>query len=205
MYNKTNFRIASLAPGKERYYLDGIHITEDYTEVTNGHYLMRVDSVKKDEHDDLPEKEGMKPTKDEINCTIDAKVSKEIEKAIPTYNKVRTLPILQHAWVIQNGEDNNQVKFGTTDLEHDKILIANKIEGKYPNSESIIEGLKKEKPITKISFNPEYMEKLCQQFRKAEIRGITLTIYRDKKAMQLKGENIEEQQKIVAVLMPMKI
>lgn len=199
MYNKTNLRIASLIPGEGRYGYQGIHITDDYTEVTNGHYLMRVDSVRKDEHDELPEREGLKPSKDKVDCIIDATVSKEIERAIPV---VRHMPILQHTWVIQGGKESNQVKFGTTDLEHDKILIANKIEEKYANTDKVFKDAKKEKVITKISFNAEYMEKLCQQFKKAEIKMVTLTIHGDKKVMELKGENIEEQQKITALLMP---
>lgn len=202
MYNKTNFRIASLAPGDQRYYLNGIHITEDFTEVTNGHYLMRVDSVKKSEHDELPEREGLKPVKDEINCTIGAKVSKEIEKAIPIYRKVSTLPILRHSWIVQNGAESSQVKFMTTDLTEDRVITADKIEGRYPSSDKVLADAKKEKVVAEISFNSEYMMKLCEQFKKAEIKKITLTIRGETKAMELKGENVDEQQKIVALLMP---
>lgn len=204
MYNKTNFRIASLAPGDQRYYLNGIHITEDFTEVTNGHYLMRVDSVKKGEHDDLPEREGLKPDKSEINCTIGAKVSKEIEKAIPIYRKVSSLPILQHSWIVQNGVENGQVKFMTTDLEQDKVITADKIDGKFPSSDKVLADAKKEKVVAEISFNAEYMMKLCEQFKKAEIKKVRLTIHGETKAMELKGENIDEQQKIKALLMPMQ-
>lgn len=204
MYNKTNFRIASLAPGDERYYLNGIHITEDFTEVTNGHYLMRVASVKKGEHNELPEREGLKPAKGEINCTIGAKVSKEIEKAIPVRRKVNTLPILQHSWIVQNGAGNGQVKFMTTDLEQDQIITADKIDGQYPRTDKVLDTIKKEKVVTEISFSAEYMMKLCEQFKEAEIKKITLTIHGETKAMELKGENVNEQQKIVALLMPMR-
>ena len=61
VFNKNNFTINTLAPGQSNYAKSNLHITHDFTEVTNGHYIIRVYS--KDQNDDLPETGSLKPSK----------------------------------------------------------------------------------------------------------------------------------------------
>jgi len=105
IYNRNNFSIASLCPGDERYYINGIHFTPEHTEVTNGHYLARV-SVPfsgrrlKEALNELPKVEHYEPKdngKEEFTFPADACV--EVERAIP---KEKSLRQLNNAWITEN-------------------------------------------------------------------------------------------------------
>ncbi len=196
VFNKNNFMIHSL--GDDRYGYSNIHVTNDFTEVTNGHYLIRVYSKKKD-REDLPATDKLKPLKGKVDVIIPVDSAKEIERAIP---KNQHPVILNHAWFGQN-TDKDTVEFICTDLNTWKPIVARKIEENYPRTEAIISNMSEDKPQTEIRFSAEYMMKLCQQFKKAEIRGVKMSIYGNDKAMKLEGKNSGEQ-KILAVLMPMK-
>ncbi len=201
IYNRNNFAIAVLAPGAERHYLDGIHITPEFTEVTNGHYLVRVSRPEGLEVADLPavheimtgKKKGQK-----IDFILPASAAKEIEKAIP---KNGTIPILRNAWL---GDNTNEeyIEFISTDLETHRPIKARKIEAKYPNTEAV---LPKTPPNMSIGFNPDLMIKLCQQFKKMKINAVKLDLRGITEAMALSGQCPETLQKIEALLMPIKI
>lgn len=207
LYNKHNFQIASLSPGDQRYYLDGIFVTPDYTEVTNGHYLVRVTRPEGLKVEDLPVipdhkvKRFTKKERDEKedHFILPAAAAKEIEKAIPGKNG--TMPILSNAW-ITNKTKGDQVEFITTDLETARPFLARKVEGKWPKTEAIWPT---EDPGLTIGFNPDYMIKICQQFKKMDIRFVKLDLYGLTKSMQLSGKNLDKGQEIKAVLMPCKI
>ena len=52
VFNKASLDIAKLCKTNGRYY-QGLHITNDYTETTDGHIAIRVEAVKQ-ESDDMP-------------------------------------------------------------------------------------------------------------------------------------------------------
>jgi len=87
IFNKTNFRIYSLAEKEARYHLNGIHVTPDYTEVTNGHYLIRVDAPykgkRKEALKDCPIVNKQAPVTRECEFVIPTEAAREIEKNIP--------------------------------------------------------------------------------------------------------------------------
>ena len=198
VFNKNNFMIHSLASGYPSYAKEYIHVTSDFTEATNGNYLIRVYS--KDEKEDVPKTDNLKALKEKIDVLIPANSAKEIEKAIPK-NQYPT--VLNNTWVGKNTNDN-QVEFICTDLETWKPVVVRKVDERYPNTDSILKNIDEDNPTVQISFNSEYMMKLCQQFKKADIKGVKLSIYGDDKAMKLEGKNSDDQ-KILAVLMPMKL
>ena len=200
VFNKNNFMIHLLAPKDTAYYQHNIRITNDFTEVTNGYYLLRVSS-KEEKKENLPETDNLKPSKRKIDTIISANSAKEIEKAIP---KKHWNPILNNVWVGQN-TNKETIEFISTDLDTWKPVIARKcIEVKYPNTDKIMTDKLKDKPSAEICFSPTYMEQICQQFRKAEIGMIKLSFYGANKAMKLEGTKIESNQKITVILMPIR-
>lgn len=195
IYNKTNFRIHALTE-KSRYYLDGLHVTPEYTEVTNGHYLIRV-STPEGKVEDLPKANGHEPVKGNFEFILPSVTAKEVEQSIPN---VRTLPILNNSWIVEDTED--EVTFITTDLNTTKPITTRKIEGKFPRTDAIFP---KDDPSITIGFDPDYMMKICQQYKKAEIKQVTLSLYGLTKTMKLDGKNVEKDQTITTLLMPVKM
>lgn len=206
IYNRNNFSIVSLSPGSERYYLDGVHVTPDYTEVTNGHYLARVsvpfkgDSLK-EALADLPEVEGHKPKKDngnglETGFTFPAKAVVEVERSIP--KNQRYAKRLENAWITENTTDE-EAEFVSYDLETVRPVKAKKLEGRWPNTDMV---MPKDKPEMTLGFNPDYMLRICQVFKKMKLKAVRLDLYGEKKAMRMIGKT-EEDQEVIVILMPM--
>lgn len=198
LFNKNNFMIHSLVPKDSAHY-QRIRITDDFTEVTNGHYLLRV-STKEEKKEVVPETDNLKPLKGKINTSISADSAKEIEKAIP---KKHWQEILNNTWVGKN-TNNETIEFISTNLDTWKPVIARKCTEKYPNTDALIAVNLTDKPSAEICFSPKYMEEICQQFRKAEISMVKLSLYGPNKTMKIEGTKIEGGQKITVLLMPMK-
>lgn len=206
IYNKNNFSIVSLSPSKnESYYLEGVHVTPDHTEVTNGHYLARVtvpftgDDLKA-AIDDLPKVEGHEPKKPngnglEAGFTFPAKAVIEVERSIPNSKHLKQL---NNTWITENTTDE-EVEFVSYDMETVKPIKARKLEGKWPNTDMV---MPKDKPELTLGFNPEYMFKICQLFKKMKLKAVRLDLYGEKKAMRMLGRT-EEGQEVTVVLMPM--
>lgn len=202
IFNRTNFRIHSLVPKDEYgYQVKGLHVTPDYTEVTNGHYLIRVDAPFKGSREemitDLPIVNGHAAVKKGCEFIIPVAAAKEVERNIP---KKSGMPILENAWLVDDKEE--EATFMTTDLETHKPVSFRKILRKFPNTEAVIP---KEKAPISIGFDPDYMMQLCQQYKKAGIDCVSLSLYGLTKAMKIEGTtDAETDQSITSVLMPKK-
>ena len=98
IFNKTNFRIHSLAEKASGDYSTGIRVTPDFTEVTNGHYLVRVDAPfkgkRKEALRDLPICGDFKPVEKECRFVISADSAKEIERNTPNKEHIPVLGLL---------------------------------------------------------------------------------------------------------------
>lgn len=202
IYNKNNFIIASLCPGDYgRYYLDGVHVTPKYTEVTNGHYLMRVQAPVQAK-EDLPEIENHKIIKEDVKpFTFPAKASMQVANSIPTNQ--RTLKQLEHTWITENSNEE-EVEFITTDLEVKTPIKANKLEGKWANTQAVFDNGDEKEVILSTGFNVDYMLKICQLLKKMKLKGVKLEMYGEKEAMRLTGKTASEQE-VKILLMPMVI
>jgi len=140
IYNRNNLSIASLCSGESRYYLDGVHFTPEHTEVTNGHYLVRVTTpfsgkTLKETLNDLPKVEHYEPKnngKEEFTFPTDACV--EVERAIP---KGGYQSVLNNAWITKNTTEE-EAEFVTYDLNTTRPVKARKIEGRWANSYAIM-------------------------------------------------------------------
>ena len=88
-----------------------------------------------------------------------------------------------------------------TNLETTTPVNAKRIEGKFPRTDMIWPD---KEPVLELGFNPDYMMKLCQQFKKMDISYVHLKLHGSQSAMELTGESMETGQKVRALLMPMQ-
>lgn len=208
LFNRHNFSIASLCPkAEDRYIANGIHLTKDYTEVTNGHYLIRVnvpfkgESKEKIEH--YPSLEGKEIKTDfplDQSVIVDFETAKDIEKAIP---KHKTLDILNHA-IISTDSNDKETEFITYDLVRQKSIKSVNSGGRYPNTEAVLKPSEESNKTLIIGVNPEYLMKLGQQFKKMGCKNMKLEFQDKDHAIRISAIT-DEQQDVIALLMPMKI
>lgn len=110
VFNKNNFSIHSLLSRGDYSRYPEVHVTNEFTEVTNGHFLVRVTTV--EEKDGLPQTEHLKPSLSKVDTCITKAVAQDLEKVIPT-NKDR-IPQCDNVWFGQN-TDEDRVEFISTD------------------------------------------------------------------------------------------
>lgn len=199
--NKKNLDICRLSPGDVEHN-SGLHITEKFTEITNGHYVVRVSIVKQDSVE-LPKSKLHKPLKRKrIDCIIEKKTAEKVMKMISGRGgEYRSWE--NFAWIGQNTDAKN-TEFITSDLETFNTIVEKRNGKKFPDVNKLMksQGLTR-KGKTRIAFNPEYMKKICEQFGKTGVRSIKLTFYNENKAIKLEG--LGGDQEITALLMPMKL
>jgi len=195
--NKFSLDLILLADNKSYHYLDGLHVTSEFTEVTNGHYAMRISNAKI-HSDDYPlgpngEKIYTKP----IDILISTDVVKKLQKGIPTK---MSIPILQNAVPGSNTKDDGStVEFIMFDLVAWSPVIFRPADQKYPDIDKVIpEG----QPEMEIGFDPDYMIKICQQFKKNDVRTVKLSLYGAEKSMKMEGRNSDTDQDLLVILMP---
>jgi len=200
IYNKNNFSIHALCD-KDRDYL-GVHVTPKFTEVTNGHYLLRVSTPEID-MDDLPEAPNHPRIAVQTNAEEEAcnfVIHKDSGKAIESMIPKHSFPALNSAWIGAN-TNKEQVEFISTDLEITNSKIIRKLEAKYCDTDRIWP----DKEIkASLGFDPDLMLKLCQQLKKMDIRHIQMSIRDENTAIELTGKNNETGQDIRALLMSKK-
>jgi len=114
---------------QSRYGLNGLHITDKYVEVTEGHILLRLyhEEVDSDEFPDTPGQYFQNG----VDCVLPSEDVKKV--VIP--KKVGNLPILKNACLTQ---ENGAILVSTTDLS---IMQTNKIrpiEIEYPDTDQFL-------------------------------------------------------------------
>lgn len=181
--------------------ISGIHVTSDFTEVTNGHYALRITNVKIHADDYPAGPDGGAVYTEPIDIVIPENVAKRIQKNLPI--GMTTIPILQSAVPGKNTKkDGTNVEFITYDLEIWSPLNFKPVDMRYPNLDRV---LPTEHPEMIIGFDPDYMIKLCQQFKKNGVTTVKFSLYGADKVMQLEGKNMDTSQELTALLMPKKV
>ena len=71
---------------------------------------------------------------------------------------------------------------------------------KYPDIDNV---QPKGQPEFKIAFNTEYMLKICQQFKRMDIKTVAIDFFGENGVMKIFGKTTD-MQKIEVLLMPMK-
>jgi hypothetical protein len=152
MLNKNNFLIADIIDESKNEVLTGLHITKKYTEATDSFCLFRV-SANEADIEECPIIFG-KPIEPE--CVIRKSDSKDI---VSKFKKNVSLPILENA--IPHDEDEETIKFTTTDTNNTDTIIAQKIEGEYPQIDNIIYD-----KINGITFSVPLLKKMINTLSK---------------------------------------
>lgn len=184
------------------YLIKGIHVTSDFTEVTNGHYALRITNVKiwADDYPVGPGDEKIEVYTEPIDIVIPENVARRMQKNLPVR---MNMPILQSAVPGQNTKkDGTNVEFITYDLEIWSPINFRPDDLTYPDLDKV---LPTEHPELVLGFDPDYMIKLCQQFKKNGVETVKLSLYGENKVMQLEGKNMETSQELKALLMPKKV
>ena len=204
LVNKHNLQIADLCDKREsRYTVDAIHVTDQYSEVTNGHYLVRVSTSKLCTDADFPAVNGFVPANGEATDTLlSREVAQEVCKAIPSKS---TIAVLKHAAIATH---EKQVSIAVTDLETPKVFHLEALDGHYPNIDSVIpkEG------FAKLTFGVDarYLMMLAKSaiahagHGKVKTAVIKIEVKAANSALKLSCAN-SEGQTWVAVLMPVRL
>ena len=85
IFNRKNFLVAAMAPGDKERGNSGVHVTHKFTEVTNGHYAVRVAVPPNGEGKlEIPKSRGHGPLRRKrINITISKSAAEAVLKGIP--------------------------------------------------------------------------------------------------------------------------
>lgn len=208
IYNKKNFLIASLAPGdKERENL-GVHVTHKWTEVTNGHYAVRVAVPPNGEGKlEIPKNRNHGPIRRKrINVSISKSAAEAVLKGIPGSGSDYASSYLDMTWV---GRRSNEKETEFISAEHGitKSATVENLETKFPDVDNMIKlyGLKRKAKMV-IGFSPEYLKKICDYFIRAKVPQVKMSIYSPDKPVKIEdphdGGKNKDRQAIQVILMP---
>jgi len=198
-----NKHCTSLADFDEAEGYAGVHITSDFTEVTNGFYLLRIDNPSVNV-EDLP---GELPQKGEID--LDVVLSKEAVKDIHhELKKKKSSEILTYGVVMaeSNDEEKERVKIRTYDnyggervaeIKCSKEIFLD-TDRAFPAGE----------PRMEFFVNPRYLFAVAKFFNSQLRRGVDapsvkVSIYDpEREPLRFEFTNPDTGQKTVALLMP---
>lgn len=216
LLNKASLEIAALASNDpSRFALGGVYVTDGKTVATNGHYIGVVTTPK----GSMPPtaefpcvKAGVVETDEQLKpCIIPTADALALAKAIPTEKgKGRThLPILRNALVdVGFTNANGQFRAVTTDLDREQVACIKKIEGKFPDYETVIPT---GEPKFSIGLNVEYLERIAHTFQRCGVaskmgrpKGIRLDLYDSESAVVFSAIN-DDGQEVKIALMPMRL
>lgn len=209
IYTKTNFAVVEAASKDEcRPALCGICLEKDGSTVaTDGHVLFHVGSSDIDP-EDFPclEKDKANKVGKPDGQILPTEVVKSIVKSLV---KRSTIPILENAILLES--DNGNVQLGTTDITNSLTHSSIPIGGPYPNWRQVIPQ-KDEKPILRVAFRVEVLEKLIKFHKKTGANShsaIRLSFFDNNKGWAQKAIGFEIRsfdvgQTIDGIVMPVK-
>lgn len=203
VFNKTNLNVSKLCDGNR--YLSGLHVTNDYTEVTDGHLAVRVEALKQESEDMplCPGGQGLSPIKEDFNVNI----SKDnAAKVLKNLLKSHVACIDRKAWIHSNSEE--MVGFSMTDLESWNPIIFRKEETKFPNIDSA--APKENTQGFEIVLDANILSKLASFYASNCKKTIKIIFHKDDngdldpaRIIMVQGET-EDEQKVSSLLMPME-
>lgn len=177
-----------------------VHVTQKFTEVTNGHFLVRVSTPANGT--ELPKKRGYTPIdKKRIDVCIPVETAKSLVTAIDS-TKNSSIPTSGLMWIGRN-TDKDIVEF-LTQAGEQFIAVSATVDGsKFPDTENLVRDKKlRRKPKARVSFDPRMMQKLCTYLDKVGVTCVKLEVRGEDQPMVLKAEAGSENVLILA--MPMK-
>jgi hypothetical protein len=197
-FNKRNFSILRLVANG--YYISGIRLTEKFTEVTNGHYLVRVSTPKGIDVKELPRDKIHRPyTNKRIQIFLPLEAAKKIAAGIPNSSSV---PLLNGTWLGSN-TSKELAEFLTTDLSTWNASTFTLEDHKFPDTDKLLR--KKRRAKLKVGFNTRYLRDIFDTLLKMGFESTLLEFRGDKEPVRILASKIGEDQDVVALLMPIKI
>ncbi len=214
LYNKWNLDVAKFASkDSTRLNLNSILVEPRATVATDGHQLVKVSAPNHETKlENFPVIPGVTMVRPTVNFLLPASTALEVSKQIP---RKSTFPVLQNAAVLDAGTDH--VGMVTTDLDSAKPVTVRKVEGIFPNYQTIIDDLEKVTVQSEVTLNGLLLGELAKflgQFNGGKQPAIKLTIFEPiknsegevkcQRAVRLTATNSDTGQEAYAVLMPMR-
>lgn len=204
VFNKTNLNVSKLCDISRQYL--GLHVTNNYTEATDGHIAVRVEALKQGPEDmpGCPGKFDQSPIEEDFNVMISRDNAAKLLKSLP---KSPALPIIDgKTWVYSN--DKEMIGFSMTDLESWNPLIVRKEDAKFPDIDACLP--KEDKQGFEITLDANILSKLANFYASNCKNSIKLIFHKDENGgmdpsgiIMFQGET-EDQQAVSSLLMPMK-
>jgi len=182
-----------------RYVLNGVYLEETEkglkATATDGCILATVEDIDKAMGaEDFPVNVMPKDAENgAVAAIVPTAAFNDIVKAVP---KRVTLPVLERVAVVMGKATSTM---GVTDLQNPTIKVAQNIDGVYPKYEQIIP---RDKPALAISFDPEYMLKVCQIAKSFGLRGMKMEFTTPESPVKVSGKR--DGQSLTIVLMPLR-
>jgi len=205
IFERSNFFLHTLL-GAVKYglpHVTVVHVTQKYTEATDGHFLVRVSTPNGDTKVELPRKRGYTPfSKKRIDVCIPVATAKSLVTAIDATKNSR-LPTEGLMWVGRN-TDKESVEFLTQTPDQFMAVNATVDDGRYPKTDGVINDKKlRRKAKARVAFSPKLMAKLCSYLDRVGATAVTLEVRADDQAMVLKAKSGTSD--VLMLLMPMKV
>lgn len=203
VFNKTNLNVSKLCDISRQYL--GLHVTNNYTEATDGHIAVRVEALKQDPEDmpGCPGEFNQAPIEEDFNVIINKDNAAKLLKSLPK----SSLPIIDRkTWVYSN--DKEMIGFSMTDLESWNPLILRKEEATFPDIDAVLP--KEDKQGFEITLDANILSKLANFYASNCKNSIKLIFHKDDSG-DLNPDGIimfqgvtEDEQRVSSLLMPMK-
>ncbi len=179
-----------------RYMTAAVAVTPKYSEITNGHFLVRqyADRLPIADYPDKGRPEGLDTDPGPAPILIPMAVAKAAAAALP---KKSTLPILTTALV---GRQNGSTVVESTDLDSWNVKKIESVAGAWPDTEKVIPNGSTVATET-IGFNPDYLMRIGKLFKDRGVKAVKMELYGPGMAVKMTGA-IPDGGRLEAVLMP---
>lgn len=194
LVNQANLDVKMAASPKSetRIVLTGVNFDSERTTATNAHMLLSCELPKVDVAE-YPAMAGTPQGESEFSAIVPLNGLK--------IKKSKHLPILNNALAVKAG---GVVSIATTDLESVQREDIRIIEGVYPPYKQVIPD-EETKPVMQIVLNAHYLAIIGEYFSRHDENGTAkISIYGEIAPVKFEGVT-EQKQKIVGVIMPVRI
>ena len=159
LYSRSQLSVRHAASKDEtRFNMNGIHFREDGTvEATDGHMAARV-KVETPPAEGYPHVADLTPTDEPlVPFILPIKAAEAVVRAIP---RKQANPVLEHAVLdVAETNGNESARFVTSDLDTTTPMLANKIDGKFPDTDQIFPSITGDPSF---SLNVGLLERACK-------------------------------------------
>lgn len=196
LLNKSALKAVLPAVSKERsrYTPDGIRLTEDFIEATDGHKAIRVTtpSIK----GGFPSVRGFVPS-GFTECLLPRSTAQELVDALSDTDRY-AIPILGCAAISSDGD--GAITAVVTDLDTTHILTPKAMRGKFPDIQAVLDMVKVN---FSVALNPTFLREIAQAAEDLNADSIKIDFDEPTKAVRFEAKR--EGQTMTALLMPMRV